>query len=111
MFPYSGQGLIPLRAALNKYKLDGENLPGRFTGEAEKLSAEFEGLRKRTFEAAEKRDVNGNAVLSGRLKGLLDGRGLLVVIENAQGDLRRYRAAKEFLESTAGEAWLGTRKS
>ncbi len=59
-----------------------------------------------TTQAAEERDADGTTGFSRRLKALLDGRGYLLVITDAQSDYRRHRSAKEFLESPAGEAWL-----
>jgi len=89
-------------AAIEQLQADGENL-------AERLGKQFEELRNRTTQAAEERDADGTTGFSRRLKALLDGRGYLLAITNAQSDYRRHRAAKEFLESPAGEAWLRQR--
>jgi len=92
--------------AIEQIQTDGANLPGRFRGEEEKLGTEIKELRNRAAAAMEARDTGGATGLSRRLKALLDGRGHLLAITHAQSDHRRHRAAKEFLESPAGEAWL-----
>lgn len=94
------------RTAIERIQTDRANLPERFAGAAVELGAEFEELRNRTSAAAEARASEGTSGLSRRLKALMDGRRFFLVIEDAQSDLRQYRAAKEFLESPACEAWL-----
>lgn len=89
-------------AAIKQLQTDGENL-------AERFGKQFEDLRNRTTQAAEERDAEGITGFSRRLKAILDGRGYLLAITDAQSDYRRHRTAKEFLESPAGEAWLRSR--
>jgi len=92
--------------AIEQIQTDGENLSERFRAEEEKLGAEFEELRNRAAAAAEGRITQGNTGLSRRFKALMDGRGYFLAITDAQSDLRQHRAAKVFLESAVGEAWL-----